>query len=100
MNPSEQEPDNVNTIADQNTERLLAGAYRPEMPDPAFLARVTAAMHVAAVEGNRPAPRAGLSSSVIRKALDRLDGRGGAALGRGGVSRSDLPSACGCRHAE
>ena len=32
MNPSEQEPDNVNPIADQNTERLLAGAYRPEMP--------------------------------------------------------------------
>ena len=45
MNPSEQEPDDVNPIADQNTERLLAGAYRLETPDPAFIARVTAAMH-------------------------------------------------------
>ena len=59
MNPSEQEPDDVNPIADQNTERLLAGAYRPETPDPAFLARVTAVMHAAAaecVESARPAP--------------------------------------------
>ena len=59
MNPSEQEPDAVNPIADQNTERLLAGAYRPETPDPAFLARVTAVMHAAAaecVESARPAP--------------------------------------------
>ena len=32
MNPSKQEPDDVNPIADQNTERLLAGAYRPETP--------------------------------------------------------------------
>ena len=31
-------------IADQNVERLLAGAYRPETPEPAFVERTVAAM--------------------------------------------------------
>ena len=65
MNPNGQEPDNVNPIADQNTERLLAGAYRPEMPDPAFVARVTAAMHLAAVEAIEPARPAPVSRSRL-----------------------------------
>ena len=54
MKPNGQEPDDVNPIADQNTERLLAGAYRPEAPDPEFLARVTAAMHAAAAGPAKP----------------------------------------------
>ena len=45
--------DDTNHIADQNVERLLADAYRPESPDPAFAAKVTAAMHAAAQEGRR-----------------------------------------------
>jgi tetratricopeptide (TPR) repeat protein len=50
MNPHEPNPCDDNPIADQNTERLLAGAYRPETPDKAFLGRVTAAMQTAAIQ--------------------------------------------------
>ena len=92
MNPSRQESDDVNPIADQNTERLLAGAYRPETPDPAFLAQVTAAMHVAAAERVEiGAARARCSVSIARQTLDRLGGRDGVAIGLGGGGRDDVP---------
>ena len=54
MNPSEHESDDVQPIADQNTERLLAGAYRPEKPDPAYIAQVTAAMRAVAAQRAEP----------------------------------------------
>jgi ferric-dicitrate binding protein FerR (iron transport regulator) len=61
MTPNELEPDDINPIADQNTERLLAGAYRPETPDPAFIARVTAAMQAEAARRAIPAQPAPVS---------------------------------------
>ena len=100
--PDEVRPDDTNPIADQNTERLLAGAYRPETPDPAFLARVTAAMHAAAAEcvernsfrSHEKKQSNGMNSvyegpargPADRQTLDRLGGGSGPALGLGAVA--------------
>ncbi|MGA2257597.1 MAG: VIT domain-containing protein, partial [Thermoguttaceae bacterium] len=72
MNPNEKEPDDVHPIADRNTERLLAGAYRPEMPDPSFLAQVTTAMH--AVAGRRAKPAQAVPVSRSQSAAKRWIG--------------------------
>ncbi len=55
--------------ADRNVERLLTGAYRPEVPDPEFVRSATAAMHVAARR-----PPAARGSKQARAITTRLIG--------------------------
>ena len=67
MNANENQPDDPSPVADENVERLLAGAYRPEVPDAEFVDRTTAAMQTAA--GEQAAPTIGRRRSVAKRLL-------------------------------
>ena len=43
-NPHQSDPDRREDVADQNVERLISKAYRPESPSPDFAQRVTKRM--------------------------------------------------------
>src|SRR5688500_5431968 len=50
-------------VGDQNVERLLQQAYRPETPDPEFVERVRRRLQAAA--GEMPAARAAVVARVL-----------------------------------
>ncbi|HYV34408.1 MAG TPA: VIT domain-containing protein [Gemmataceae bacterium] len=48
----------MQNIGDQNIERLISASYNPELPDPAFVARVEARLQAAASRAPAPMPPA------------------------------------------
>jgi tetratricopeptide (TPR) repeat protein len=67
--PTERRADIEDNVADRNVERLLAEAYRPEVPDSDFVARTTAAMQQAATEfssARAPGRRGRLTWRLVR----------------------------------
>ncbi|MHC4179430.1 MAG: VIT domain-containing protein, partial [Planctomycetota bacterium] len=55
-------------VADRNVERLLTGAYQPEVPDPAFVEKATAAIQAAARQ--RPvSPASGQRAATAKRLI-------------------------------
>ena len=74
MNPDETPPEPADAnenVADRNVGRLLADAYEPEMPDPAFVQKATAAMLAAATARAAPpvAARPSGTASTARRLI-------------------------------
>jgi ferric-dicitrate binding protein FerR (iron transport regulator) len=71
MDPNEtanQASDDAEQVADRNVERLLTGAYQPEVSDPAFVEKATAAMHAAARQ--RPvSPASGQRTAMAKRLI-------------------------------
>jgi len=63
--PNEPSPGDEN-VADRNVERLLSGAYQPEVPDAALVARATAAMHAAAAQRHAASPSRPQGNALAR----------------------------------
>ena len=70
MNPNEpsRNPAGDEKVADRNVQRLLTDAYRPEIPDPAFVEKTSAAM-LAAAKQRAAAPAARKTSTATSTLL-------------------------------
>ncbi|NQU24027.1 MAG: FecR domain-containing protein [Candidatus Nealsonbacteria bacterium] len=91
--PSRTPADRDEKVAERNVQRLLTDAYRPEMPDPAFVEKASAAM-LAAAKQRAAAPAAAPTSTAAGILLGWLVAASllvGVGLLLGGILRHSTP---------